>query len=199
LGIARTMGSGWGRSHSIWRWTALLIAVPMYFQILSIVRIPPYVRHDLTIVICAALAAFLCVSYVVYRSANTRPARWYILANAIGAAAEVALFYMGYYFFVILISRVVHDLSAFAFYISHDVNRNAGTTRNIIYRSLRFLKIPIIALCPMIAMAMAFPITYFMQHDVFYRVAVPLAFLHYYTDAFAWKKGSLHREHIHMR
>jgi hypothetical protein len=198
-GIIHMMGRGFKRSYAFWRWMSLLMAAPIYYGMFSFMPLSHEMQRNILTGLCVGLVPYLYVSYLVYRTADTQPARYYMLANVVGAIAEIALYSMGYYFFVIVISRVIHDLSAFTFYISHDANRNAGGVKNIFYRSLRFLPVPVYVLCPLIAVALAFPLTYYMHYDWAYRIGIPLTLFHYYTDRFVWKKGSLHREYIRMR
>ena len=50
-------------------------------------------------------------------------------------ALQAGLFYAeGYLFLAILGPRLVHDVTAFTFYIVHDMNRHGADPRNHLYR-----------------------------------------------------------------
>jgi len=60
-----------------------------------------------------------------------------------------------YSFFVILIPRFVHDITAFMIYSVHDQNRNREVAHNYIYKYLRFLPLSPLLLCPILAILVA--------------------------------------------
>ena len=89
-------------------------------------------------------------------------------------------------------------------FTSHMIATETGPARpetpNVLYRFLRSAGLPMALLCPGVAIAMAFPLTYYFNANVewAYRTAVLISLFHYYTDSFMWKKGSVHRQYIQV-
>ncbi|MCB0360942.1 MAG: hypothetical protein KDD44_14940, partial [Bdellovibrionales bacterium] len=105
-----------------------------------------------------------------------------------------------YSFFLILLPRVIHDLTAFAFYMVHDANRNAGSrSPNLIYRFLRFSRISPAVLGPLLALGIALPITLQSSQQVGLQIIFVLASTHYLTETVTWRRGTPHRLQISVR
>jgi hypothetical protein len=112
--------------------------------------------------------------------------------------AALGFIWLGYPLLAILVPRVVHDVTAFAFYSTHDCNRNLEKTRNLFYRLVFWIPIPRVVLVPLVAIAITFPVLLYVQNGGPFAIelAVAVTLMHYYTDAFVWKSGSLHRASI---
>ena len=123
----------------------------------------------------------------------------HILANFALVGSVVLLYLMDYSFFMVLIPRVIHDLTAFAFYITHDQNRNSERTHNALYSIFDRTGIPVAILCPLLAVIFAFPLTYCMQIPWVYHLAMIAALFHYYTDGITWKREAPHREFVLLK
>ena len=95
-----------------------------------------------------------------------------------------------YLFFALLLPRVIHDFTAFIFYIFHAKKKNKlSLDWNIIYRILNKLKIPLIIWIPLLSIGLA-------RLDILLIITIYLSYLHYYIESFIRKKGSLHRKEI---
>ncbi len=108
----------------------------------------------------------------------------------------------------------MHDLTAFTFYIAHDVNRHGDRPQNLLYRLASKLGLGIFWVCPAFAVLLTFliarfadPLTDLAATNLFGRnLAYPASFvivgylglLHYYTEVFTWRQGSPYRQHVVM-
>jgi hypothetical protein len=117
-----------------------------------------------------------------------------------------------YYFLAILMPRLVHDITAYSFYVSHDVNRHGEQPGNGLFRWTTRFHIPAALVLP----ALSFLLTYLLQvygdglvnlllqtlfaTQVYKAVTLGLigylALMHYYTEAFVWSAGSPLRRYI---
>ena len=126
---------------------------------------------------------------------NNKIGRHYSIANMLLVLSSFVFYQLGYIFFVVLIVRVVHDLTAFIFYIIHDHNRNKESPKQVLYRLLKPLKVPVIILSPIIALLIAAALTLNISHIGFYPFLI-VGYMHYFLESRIWKNGTPHRENI---
>lgn len=201
FGLVRMFGMPYNKMHSLWKWVTIF----MFGLGLLSLNLPdvltPAMRLSLQITGEIAAAVFCAVSCFIYASAPTASARLYVLAVAVSVLWTGWLYQMGYLFLVTVVPRFIHDVTAFIIYIYHDMNRNSGGARNMVYRAFSFSRIPVYILGPLLAFALALPVTwlYFFKDDQWaYKLFIFLTLMHYYTESFAWKKGGLQREYIRV-
>lgn len=203
--MIRFMARGPGKILDVWKWVAIGLGAAVYLGTYvsgrEIGQTDAWVRHVTLAGAWTFAIPFAWLARKVYLQAETEIGKRSVLANAAMIASILILYSLGYSFFLILIPRVIHDLSAFVFYTAHDLNRNQPSTArtpNLIYRAFVSCGIPMKWLSPAVAIAIAFPLTYYFQQDVpwAYRAAVALTLFHYYTDRFVWKNGSPQRRFI---
>lgn len=205
FGMIRLMGRNMSKYLDLWKWVAISLGAAIYLGTYvpgkDIGQTDEWVRHVTLSGAWALSIPFAWLAWKVHSQAETKIGKQSVLANAAMIASILALYSLGYSFFLILIPRFIHDLSAFVFYTAHDLNRNRPSSEaepNLIYRALVSTGIPMRLLSPAVALALAFPLTYYYQQDVSwaYRAAVALTLFHYYTDRFVWKNGSPQRRFI---
>lgn len=157
-------------------------------------------------------AALLLVTIRLQRDTPNRMGRWFLWANTGLVAASWLVFSEEYYFLAILMPRLVHDITAYCFYVSHDVNRHGRQADNTLFRLTNACRIPPVLVLPLLS----FALTYWLQvygNDVVNFIAQILfateihkavtlgligylALMHYYTEAFIWSAGSPLRRYI---
>lgn len=136
----------------------------------------------------------------------------FLLANVSLVPASWYLFDQGYYFLAIIGPRLVHDITAFAFYIAHDHNKHSEKPRNLLYHAWGKLHLPVVFAPPVLGIGL----TVLLQQcgDAMFNAlwgflfggTIPgavsfgligyLGFVHYYTEATFWKGGSAARQYI---
>lgn len=185
-----------GLSFQFWKFSGLAIDALIFIDIVlglsAKVEAPSLIQYGTLALFIPFTAATLYYSSLSKDKVGTQ-AVW----QNYGLVASTWVFYaMGYPFFVILGPVVIHDITAFMFYIIHDQNRNNLQMHNILYKPLVQLGVPILLCCPLIALSLASILT--IEHDQQWVIMslVFLNILHYYTESFAWKKGSLQRRQI---
>ncbi len=148
------------KSYEVWRGLATVASTLMYGMVFVTWTDTPvlgaFTAFDIMKMI-AGLFSVLTVMQGIYITRNSQRdlGKWYVYSNLLMLMSSYGLLVMGYGFFVIAIPRFVHDITAFIIYSTHDQNRNRDKVRNYIYRALKFIPIPVLFLCPILAMVIA--------------------------------------------
>ena len=144
-----------------WRWLSTISASAMYFMVIFGSRLKhmgpeSFNGHDITFAVAAVFCVLsTLVGFRILSQSTTKIGTWYAWGNILLVPGSLFFLATDYKFFVIAVPRLVHDLTAFYIYSTHDQNRNIGKTKNVIYRALSFLRIPPIVLCPILAIVLA--------------------------------------------
>ncbi len=158
---------------------------------------------------CAGLAISTILFHHLVQSGFGKLFMW---ANTILVLSSYYLYLNQYYFLAILVPRLVHDATAYLFYVTHDYNRHHGSPENYLYRYTSRLNIPIVIVLPLLSFSLAFLLQAY-GNDIFnimiellfgieiYNVVTLIVFgylslMHYYTESFTWKKDSPYRKYI---
>ncbi len=216
FGLTRMMMRTQSKSFPIWWWSGLgigiLLSLGTYAH--AFVHDNPYNRY-LEIVSFVLLFPFIASASIMHRQCKDAWGIRYLWLNCVLIVSSFFAYIMGYSFFTLFMARIVHDATAFLFYTAHDKNRNAERPHNILYRPFRYVGISVVAVCPILAILIAFPETYILHQGIpaiyhippavgdfiknyFLRFGIITGLLHFYTDSFIWKKGSLHRRYISL-
>lgn len=211
-GIARGVCGISSLQFNLQLWLSVAAGILIYIGIFSRNSLNPEHAEMITYV-AGGLCVFLAGSTVVIvRTVKTVFGKVFLWANSLLVLSSYYLFISEYYFLAILVPRLVHDTTAFIFYVTHDYNRHYGHPRNFIYRTAKKLKINIFIVLPLISFALAFGLRqygdyYFDLITEFlfgtdFRKAISFVFLgylalmHYYTESFTWKGDSPYRRYI---
>lgn len=159
--------------------------------------------------LCAGLVcgALLCRRYV-----TTQSGRYFLWSNVLLVLSSFYLFVQQYYFLAILVPRLVHDATAYIFYVVHDYNKHHSHPQNFMYRYAARCHLPVFIVLPLCSFVLAFALQSYgdgafntlteFLFGVEINKAITLGFLgylalmHYYTEAFTWKQGSPYRRFI---
>lgn len=162
----------------------------------------------------SGLFCIVLILYTVFASQTVQSGfgRIFMWANSLLVIASFYLYMQQYYFMAILVPRLVHDATAYLFYVTHDYNRHHAVPDNIIYRYTSRVNIPIVIVLPVLSFSLAFLLQaygndlvktitgvlfgYEMYNFVTLGVIGYLSLMHYYTESFTWKKDSPYRKYI---
>ncbi len=160
-----------------------------------------------TLCVTLIFSAFYCQRYV-----STAFGRWFLWCNVLLVLSSFYLYVQQYYFFAILVPRLVHDATAYIFYVTHDYNKHQQQPQNFIYRAAKYCRVSIFVVLPVLSFFLAFVLQAYGDNVVSYltqvifgieiRKAITLgllgylALMHYYTEAFTWKQDSPYRQFI---
>ena len=192
FGLTRMMTGQNGRLFHLWKNLGLVLGIIVFFATFS-TRWSWSARWTVMGVSTVLLLPFAALSFLLAQRSINRIGKLYVWLNFALMASSYFFFTENYPFFVILGPRIVHDCTAFYFYIVHDRNRNLTQRQNRVYRLFEKTQISIGLLCPLLAIFIAFPLTCFRHHWWVFQVSAALSLIHYYTDRFIWRHPSPHR------
>jgi hypothetical protein len=203
------MNTAPSRAFKAWKWIALASGVALHLSIFHELGLgqvwlgswlgPIYLDQFLAYVAGALSAVLVFLGVYVHRQSRTRIGRWYMWANVAMLGSIVWVNELGYTLFVIFIPRIIHDITAFSVYITHDTNRNRGEPRNAVYRVARFTRLPPLVLLPLLSIGIAYVLTINERYALAAIVISTITFLHYYFEGFIWRGPNPHRQHCSFR
>ena len=181
--------------YDYWKWVIGIFSCYLYILIYPS-KIYSYLAPYKSLFIYAGMLAIAILTILVMRESETHKGRLYAGMTGVLILTSGAAFHFGYYMLAILGPRIVHDVTAFSFYIVHGMNSSKNLESDSVFRKLQ---VPF-DVTPYIILAISFSVGYALTHGMAGNLSVPItiyvSLLHYYLDAFAWKKGSLLRNDI---
>ncbi|MEQ1527941.1 MAG: hypothetical protein ABL925_01390, partial [Methylococcales bacterium] len=162
--------------------------------------------------LCVGLiaSALLCQRYV-----TTFFGKCFLWANILLVVSSFYLYVQQYYFLAILVPRLVHDATAYIFYVTHDYNKHHRQPQNFLYGYAARCNIHVFVVLPVCSFLLAFVLQSYgdlwlsaisqtlfgteIRKGVTLGLLGYLALMHYYTEAFTWKQGSPYRQFIGFR
>lgn len=197
-GISKSLMRNAIPSHKYWQLIGISLAIAIYTYLLVPVEgFQETVTNSELIVVGVIISVLLysMLAIPIVRSSRTKLGKVYFLSSHFIPLMGVFYITTGYPILALIVPRVIHDLTAFTFYITHDSNRYKEAPTNYIYRLTSRLKVPIFIANPAISILAAYMIVQFNSATVTV-ILTCVFFLHYYTESFMWKKDTLHRMHI---
>ncbi len=220
LGIGNIVARSSGPAYKAWVVSGIAAGVCYYLAIFLQYRL-----SDGSVALLTAFAALLaaiaaaCTVYLWSQCSTAEGRRW-IVANGATMVGGTLMFLAGYPFFAVLIPRFVHDVTAFAFYVTHDRNRAAAGHKTLMSRSWLPESIANLGPASIVALPLfAIGISALLEHgadswvnnglDFAFGVRVDrpvslgvvgfLALLHYAFESFTWKSSSPYKPYVHLR
>lgn len=199
------MGIPPSRVFRAWKWLAIFAGFAIYvsvygqgrFRHINIGSIPLF---DLIAYLAGALIALMTALAVeLTKHARYPIGKWYLWGNVAMLVSVFLINEIGYTVFVIMIPRIIHDLTAFSVYITHDRNRNKAGPRNLLYRLTHLVPLPAILVLPLVSIAIAYPLTVNRDHTAIGIAVLTVSFLHYYFEGFIWRGDTPHKQHLGFR
>ena len=153
------------------------------------------------------LSSILCQRYI-----SNSFGKYFLWSNTLLIVSSFYFYIQQYYFLAILVPRLVHDATAYVFYVSHDYNKHHQHPQNALYRLASRCNLHVFIVLPLFS----FTLTYLLQaygdgwvdfiteyfFDMKIRKAVTLgvigylSLMHYYTESFVWQVDSPLRRYI---
>ncbi len=160
-----------------------------------------------TLTIGLVLSSVLCQRYV-----STQFGKYFLWSNTLLIVSSFYFYTQQYYFLAILIPRLVHDATAYVFYVTHDYNRHHQTPQNSLYKFAARCNIHVFLVLPLISFALTYLLQaygdawvniitqYFFGTDIYKAITLGLigylSLMHYYTESFTWQSNSPLRRYI---
>ncbi|MDP7537701.1 MAG: hypothetical protein QF470_07765 [Methylococcales bacterium] len=196
--------------------------IQLYLSVAAgiLVYIGIFLKNNLSpaeVLVIKSLISVLSIALVVstfscQKSVPTLFGKMFLWANAFLVFSGFYLFAHEHYFLAILVPRLVHDITAYIFYVTHDYNRHSVEPRNFIYRGAKKIGLSIFLVLPLLSFAIAFGLQQYGDYicqvliEFFFGVEIRrvvtlvvigyLSLMHYYTESFTWKGDSPYRQFI---
>lgn len=196
VGIALILGARPGLLHKIWTLLPFYITAVVYTYFLIPQVYPDYLLPFVSpSILLGVIGLFIVMILMMWKSVPQ--VRLYIFLVSVLFLISYFFVLAGYIFFAILAFRFVHDISAFAFYVNHDYNRNKDGHKNWFYRAFSLIPLPVIILTPVLGVLFAY-ITRVATNGIVigYSIVILICMCHYYLESVMWKRDSLHRKHV---
>lgn len=199
VGIALILGARPGKLHTAWTLVPFIVFSIAYVG----ASLPDFFSDSLTPYIMPGIGAGVAILFVLMclRLWYSHPkVRWYIFAVSMLFICSYLFISLGYVFFALLSFRFVHDISAFAFYITHDRNRNQNGVKNWLYKIVRIVPIPYFILVPLLALIAAYAVREYTDVTLQFgfSVVILIAMSHYYLESVMWKRDTPHRQNVRV-
>ncbi|HLX64337.1 MAG TPA: hypothetical protein VKX17_23895 [Planctomycetota bacterium] len=212
IGIGNATARLSGLVFQCWAWSIIGGGIVLYNAIFLESVFSPEQKTILLWLMIASCAVTLVLACVLYRRIAQPMGRAFFVANSAMTMTSVILYSKQYYFFAVLGPRVVHDVTAFVFYMAHDYNRHHAQAKNSLYKMLNALHVSAFLAVPVLAIAVTFALQAYGDQAFdamtvrLFNVSVPnaitlgfigyLSLLHYYTEAFTWKGDSPYKKYV---
>lgn len=189
-----------------WKILGIGLAAAIYALISLRLLIPQQevlLRPFLIGIIALGALVFWYLSIRLASKALDQAGRLYIWGNFTFVLAAFGFGVLRYPFLALTVGQIIHDYTAYCFYVVHDSNRNQHEVKNWLYRWLypwiKPLGIPIVLLCPLISLSLAYPFSHWKVGSAGPGIIAVFIFFHYYTETFLWKRLAPHREWVPVR
>ena len=192
-GIAKSLMGSSNKWHKYWQWSGIAISLALYVSIYSDFEIA---SSAAMIGLGVTTLAYLFFAARAVKASTAGIGTLYFWSTTSTPILSGLLLALDYPILTIAIPRVVHDLTAFVFYVAHDHNRFLQNKANIIYRFTSRIGLPIMIVSPLLAVAIAYPLQAGNATNSAFLLLMFISLFHYYTEGFIWKRGSLHYKQI---
>lgn len=198
FGLTSTIARYKGKYFLWWKYFGLFTSAVIYYLFYFSTTVPPAVLKFLSLFSIVLILIFLGLTFLMNKQITQKAGKAYAWNNFILVLVSFLMIMSGYTFFAMLMTRVIHDLTAFYFYNTHNLNKWYVSSNSNFYsylRSKNSFKYLMVFLCtPLIAIIFAKGITLWAS----FTVINCLTLFHYWTESFTWKNGTPHRMHIAM-
>ncbi len=196
-GIALMFGVPKNKWHERWAWSLVLSTAVMYVAIMLPRFVEDINTSYLVFFIVATLIAALISGGFLARTTSSRWGISYIALTLLMVITSYTVLWFGYFFLAIFVARFIHDVTAFLFYITHEMNRNKDLVRNFLYQAIPLLPLSLILVVPLIAIFLGVFLRESISNtELLFALIMTFGFIHYYLESVMWKRGSPHREFV---
>ncbi len=182
--------------HKVWSWLGIIVTSFIYILLVfpNFFIVPKNITDTVALIL---ISTFAICGIVYMKLSPNKQSKLYIAITTFMLICSYILIGINYIFFGFFIMRFVHDITAFYFYITHDVNRNEVSAQNYIYKFLKFLPIPVLVLVPLLSVSISAGLRQIpLGTKALFILIITLGFLHYILESVMWKRDSMHRKQI---
>lgn len=197
-GISKSLMRNVTNSHRYWQYLGISIATMLYIYLLvPAAGFRDIIDNSILVMplVTVTIIAYTILAVKIVKQSRTKLGKIYFLGSHIIPILGVFYIVVGYPILALIVPRIIHDLTAYTYYITHDNNRFKQKQTNAIYKTTSRFRLPIFLANPLISIALAYVIVQ-LNSTAVPSVLTCVFFLHYYTESFIWKSDTLHRKQI---
>ena len=195
-GIAHFFGVPKNKWHWWWSWFLIAGLASMYIIMQPAFVSEMYQAPLLLLVQITLLLAGISTAVLALKTESSLGGL-YVISTFVMALVSYWMLVAGYEFLSVLVVRVIHDVTAFLFYITHEMNSNKDSVKNILYRLVPFMPWSLILVVPLAAILIGLIIRMLIGDPVtLLGIVMTISLAHYYLESIIWKSENLHREQI---
>lgn len=195
-GIGYLYGGKPHRLHMTWKWVAIVITTLAYLNSVQPSFLENFVSESILFwTLVVGHVVFLALSIPIARSLKLGKGSAYFVLTVTAILEGYLLILVGYPILSLFLWRFMHDVTAMIIYATHDHNRAAVSNKNLAYRFIPRALVPIAFLVPLLAIAVALPIS-FTLYNASLMFGTLILVAHCYLESFIWKNGTPHRKHL---
>lgn len=182
-----------------WNWSLIIAVSIMYLTTVQVGALDSVIKSAQYLFnVTFALAGL--VSYLLIQKTKELQGKIFVFLTYLMVVTSFTLTNFGYVFLAILVIRFLHDVPAFMFYISHEVNRNKFKINNLIYKAVPLVPMSLIIFVPAFAVFMG---VFFRETvtdpKIYFSILATVSVFHYYIESIIWKRNSLHRKYVSVK
>lgn len=198
-GIALILGARPGLVHTAWTLIPVVITSLAYVYYIVPEVFPPQLVPLISPIILLGIISLLIITSIKMWQSVPK-VRLYVLCVSSLFFFSYIFILSGYIFLAFFAVRFIHDLSAFAFYATHDQNRNVSERKNYLYKLFSLVPLPVLVLTPLLAVGFAY-LTRVSTDGlaIGYVALVLMGMSHYYLESIMWKRDTPHRKYISVQ
>lgn len=195
-GIAHFFGVPKNCWHWWWTWF-LIVGLAGVYIIMQPNFLAEELQSPLLILVQVTLVLAAGTTLKLILETKSSSGVLYVLATLLMAFVSYWMLISGYEFLSVLVVRVIHDVTAFLFYITHEVNSNYHSVKNYLYRYIPLMPWALVLLVPLSAVLIGFAFRAVFEDPIWlFGIVMIVSLAHYYLESIIWKRDGLHREHI---
>ncbi len=198
-GIALILGARPGWVHTAWTLIPVVITSLAYVYYIVPEVFPAQLVPLISPIILLGIVSLLIITSIKMWQSVPK-VRLYVLCVSSLFFFSYIFILSGYIFLAFFAVRFIHDLSAFAFYATHDQNRNVSERKNYLYKLFSLVPLPVLVLTPVLAVGFAY-LTRISTDGlaIGYVALVLMGMSHYYLESIMWKRDTPHRKYISVQ
>jgi hypothetical protein len=197
-GIALMFTVPKGVWHAVWSWSLVIGGSLLFIE---------YARNFYSLafgwpeyLIEVFFGISILAGFVLMRFVKVWSGIMYICMTSAMVLASYFFMAFAYPFLAVFVVRFVHDVTAFLFYITHEMNRNEDSIHNYLYQYLPLVPISLIVLVPLLAVFIGLVLRESVPDaTTLFTIVIFLSFAHYVLESVMWKRDAPHRQHIFIK
>jgi len=199
FGIARMLLRVGGYKITVLKWLTLLTVSLIYYATYGSGELFVLIKDYVKVAALIGLIVIIILSHQLIRTSDQKVGKVYAWAGIALVSTFLILIHFEYLLIPLVMSRIIHDLTAYCFYCAHDHNRNQGQVFNWLHMPLMKVGIPGAVSVVIVSLVLAGVLTLNQENYWIYSLLMATGLFHYILEGYIWKFESIHRNYIKIK